>query len=133
MRFKFPEYRPLFLFELASQHMNWLAERQSVTAANIANADTPGYRSRDIADFGSVMDKTGLDLSVTSRGHMALGRQALLEAATVPGSSWDQAHSGNNVTIERELMTAGQNNRMMNLDTGIARSFHRMLMSSLKV
>lgn len=56
-----------------------------------------------------------------------------MEAAASPGKSWDQSHSGNTVSLESELMTAGQTSRMMSLDTGIARSFHRMLMSSLKV
>ena len=123
----------MYLFELASRHMNWLASRQAVTAANIANADTPGYRARGIAGFDAVLDKMGLGLSVTAPGHMALTGNREAGAGLQPGESWDQAHSGNTVSIESELMTAGQTSRMMGLDTGIARSFHRMLLSSLKV
>jgi flagellar basal-body rod protein FlgB len=72
-------------------------------------------------------------MSVTSSGHLKMDRDALTETAMGPGNSWDQAHSGNTVSIESELMTAGQTSRMMSLDTAITRSFHRMLLSSLKV
>ena len=123
----------MYLFDLASRHMTWLAGRQSVTAANIANADTPGYRARAIADFDSVLGKTGPGLTVTAPGHLTIHGEALAAIALRPGASWDQAHSGNTVSIESELMTAGQTSRMMSLDTTIARSFHRMLLSSLKV
>lgn len=36
------------LFRMARQQMNWLGDRQSVLAQNIANADTPNYRAKDM-------------------------------------------------------------------------------------
>ncbi len=122
----------MYLFDLASRHMTWLGGRQAVTAANIANADTPGYRAKAITDFDSVLGQTGLGLSVTAPGHLPLHGETITAIELRPGESWDQAHSGNTVSIESELMKAGQTSRMMSLDTGIARSFHRMLLSSLK-
>ena len=41
----------LEIFTLASARAQHAASRQAVVAQNIANADTPGYRARDIADF----------------------------------------------------------------------------------
>lgn len=37
--------------------LNLRAQRQEVLAANIANADTPGYQARDI-DFASELKKS---------------------------------------------------------------------------
>lgn len=48
--------QPITFFEIASQHANWLSERQKVVSENIANASTPGYRSKDISAFETVLN-----------------------------------------------------------------------------
>lgn len=121
------------LFETASRHMTWLAERQKVTAANIANADTPGYRVREINSFSSFLEGPTVELATTSPMHLSSEPGDIRSAGTRAGTGWNASHSGNNVSIERELMTASSSNRMMNIDSGIVRSFHRMLLSSVKV
>lgn len=113
--------------------MTWLAERQTVTAANIANADTPGYRARDVAPFSSVLETAGLSMVATSPLHMTAGAGSTANLATRSGASWASSHSGNNVSIERELMTASSNSRMLNMDATLTRTFHRMILSSVKV
>lgn len=123
----------MFLFEVASRHMTWLAERQSVTASNIANANTPGYRAKDIEPFSTVLDGTSLNMTATSPHHLSVANNASTVAATQSGASWDASHSGNNVSMEQELMKAGSTSRMMSLDVSLTRSFHRMLLASLKV
>ena len=122
----------MYLFEIASRHMTWLAERQMVTAANIANADTPGYRAREVNPFSSYLDGPAVQLATTSPLHLPLPPHEARAAGTRAGSGWNAAHSGNNVSIEKELMTASSSNRMMNIDASITRSFHRMLLSSVK-
>lgn len=59
------------------QALNLRAHRQQVLAANIANADTPNYKARDI-DFSTALKEAvagrasgGLDLSRTSSRHLA--------------------------------------------------------------
>lgn len=58
--------------------LNLRAQRQEILAANIANADTPGYQARDI-DFASELKKVmvrgreetgGVTLSLTSSHHI---------------------------------------------------------------
>ncbi|MDT8428269.1 MAG: flagellar basal body rod protein FlgB [Pseudomonadales bacterium] len=53
-------------------------KRTELLAANIANADTPGYKARDI-DFRAVLNnrlglEQGLSLRSTHAGHLAAGR-----------------------------------------------------------
>lgn len=122
----------MYLFQLASRHMTWLAERQAVTAANIANADTPGYRARDVSAFSSVLAGPAVQFAVTSPGHIPLAAGELQDAARTAGDSWASGHSGNNVSVEQELMKASSANRMMSLDAGLARAFQRMLLASVK-
>ncbi len=120
------------LFDVASRHMTWLAERQSVTAANIANADTPGYRTREVNAFSSYLEGPSVALAATSPMHLSLPQNELRAAGTRAGTGWSSTHSGNNVSIEKELMTASSSSRMMNIDASITRSFHRMLLSAVK-
>lgn len=123
----------MYLFEIASRHMTWLSTRQMATAANIANADTPGYRARDVKAFSSYLESTPIGLAATSSMHLTLPAEDTSPASAEAGGSWGSAHSGNNVSIEKELMTASLSSRMMNLDTSLTRSFHRMLLASVKV
>lgn len=122
----------MYLFDLASRHMRWLSERQAMTAANIANADTPGYRARDIGVFASHLADADMRLKATSPMHMELSPSETGSGGRAPGASWASSHSGNNVSIEQELMKASSGNRMMSVDAGLVRSFHRMLLSSVK-
>ena len=36
------------LFRMMSQRMEWLSQRQQLLAHNVANANTPGYKSQDL-------------------------------------------------------------------------------------
>jgi len=122
----------VYLFDLASSHMTWLSQRQALTAANIANADTPGYRTKDVASFASYLQGPTVELSATSPMHMTLPAIDTSSAGESAGQSWASAHSGNNVSIEQELLTASASNRQMSIDAGLARSFQRMLLASVK-
>ncbi len=46
------------LFKLISARMSWLAQRQVVLGQNLANADTPNYRPKDLreADFARLAE-----------------------------------------------------------------------------
>ena len=122
----------VYLFDLASHHMAWLSERQALTAANIANADTPGYRTQGIGPFSSYLEGPSISLAATSPLHLTMSPDVTSGAERRASSSWASAHSGNNVSIEQELMTASSASRQMNIDAGVARSFQRMLLASVK-
>ena len=84
----------LSLFKAMSAKMDYLNTRQRVLSQNIANADTPGYRARDVADFA----ETWRNMTAENR----LGRGAMpvrvLDAGT-PSSP-----NGNTVSLEFEML-----------------------------
>lgn len=45
------DFDKIAIFAAMKKRFSWLDQRQEVLAHNIANADTPGYRARDIKDF----------------------------------------------------------------------------------
>ena len=46
---------------------------------------------------------------------------------------WEITHSGNSVSLEQELIKAGEVNRAYRLNTSVVKAFHRMLLASAKV
>jgi flagellar basal-body rod protein FlgB len=119
------------LFGLISRHNQWLAARQATLAGNIANANTPGFKALDVEDFNQTLDTMGLSMASTQSAHMTSGAT---EAAVGVRQEdpWDVTHSGNSVSLEQELIKAGEVNRAYRLNTSIAKAFHRMLLTATK-
>ena len=125
--------RPIHLFDLASQHNSWLTMRQTVLANNVANVNTPGYRALDLQPFDAVLQSTQLQMAATRAGHMLPDASASAPSTEVEGEdSWDVYHSGSNVSLEQELIKAGEVNRAYSMNTGVVKAFHRMLMSTTR-
>lgn len=123
---------PLYLFELASSQARWLELRQSTIAANVANANTPGYRARDVEPFNKVLDTTPVRLAVTSPAHLQLSATETDTRTNAKKDSWEVVHSGNSVSLEQEMIKGGDVNRDYSLNTAVVRSFHRMLLAGAK-
>jgi flagellar basal-body rod protein FlgB len=123
---------PLYLFELASSQARWLELRQSTIASNVANANTPGYKARDVEPFNKVLDAMPVRLAVTSPSHLQLSPAETDTRANAKKDSWEVVHSGNSVSVEQEMIKGGDVNREYSMNTAIVRSFHRMLLSSAK-
>ena len=123
---------PIHLFDLAGRQARWLSTDQSVISSNVANASTPGYRAKTLQPFSDVLDKTELQLASTSPNHLAADPAQADTAAVADQDPWETTESGNSVSLEQELIKAGDVNRAYSLNTGIVRSFHAMLMSAAK-
>jgi flagellar basal-body rod protein FlgB len=123
----------LSLMSLAVQKAEWLAARQAIVAQNIANANTPGYKSRDLVPFEAVLQTTGFRMVSTHAGHLAAngatgGAPALVSSI----SRAESTANGNNVSLEGEMAKLGETTGQYALTTSIIKSFHKMIMSSLK-
>lgn len=124
---------PVFLLDLAAQKSRWLGLRQTAIAGNISNAATPGYRAQDVRPFEDVLSRTGLDMMQTSSGHMSLDSNEARGKIVQSKESWETTLSGNSVNPEEQLMKAGEVSRGFQLNTGVVRAFHRMMLASVKV
>ncbi len=94
----------IHLFQLASARMQWLSARQKVISENIANADTPGYRARDVTGFGQYVDR--LETSAGG-GDAGFGADAPVATADAP-DTWGATLSGNTVVLEQQTVKAGE-------------------------
>jgi flagellar basal-body rod protein FlgB len=118
--------------QLASQQAQWLSARQRTTAANIANANTPGYISMDVQPFTDVLDKTQITMASTNGAHLLPEGNDFTATRTAAADSWETTFSGNSVSLEQEMMKEGDINRSFTLNANIKRAFHQMLMLSVK-
>jgi flagellar basal-body rod protein FlgB len=112
----------LTTFAALKQRMRFLQSRQKVLAENVANADTPGYRPKDIAQIGIDPATRGSD-AARRLGASAYSRAAGLQvtnamhitgsvagAGTVDrGATYETRPSGNAVNLEDEMLKVSQN------------------------
>jgi flagellar basal-body rod protein FlgB len=96
-----------------------LSERQRVTTDNIANLETPGFQARAV--------KFEDDLADAINGqHPEQTRVENLETGDLPGQN------GNNVNLERELITATKTGLQQKLITGTVTSRFGWMSTVLK-
>ncbi len=98
-------YQNLDLFRTADAMARHAGARQAVVAENIANADTPGYRAREIGAFAETYraDATSV-LRTTRPGH--LHSASMASAARPHTSDAERSPNGNSVSLELEMLNA---------------------------
>jgi flagellar basal-body rod protein FlgB len=91
------------LFDLAEKRLAWTAQRQSVLASNIANANTPAYQARDVESFASVMAGHGsVEPARTQPAHMS-GTVPSGLASLLTDAPKARALDGNTVALDQQL------------------------------
>ena len=100
------------IFSMLRTRMHWHQERQRVLAENVANADTPNFRSRDLAplDFGKQVQQASgqLQLALTSPQHLS-GPSAVGQFSAERQGKYDVKPGGNAVNLEDEMMKVASN------------------------
>lgn len=122
----------IFLFDLTSQRNQWLSLRQTAISGNMANANTPSYKALDVAPFDSVLQTSQLELARSDPGHFGLSARQRHDLEVPQEDKWDVYDSGNSVSVEKEMVKAGEVNGAFALSNNVIRAFHRMLIASTK-
>jgi flagellar basal-body rod protein FlgB len=87
--------------------MRFRKAREAVIAGNVANADTPGYRRRDLA-FEGVLGEAQASLVRTHAQHLPV-ESTDPENARVEMGPRGTRPDGNGVDLDQELLTAHRN------------------------
>lgn len=123
-------FENLSLFQTAGGMARHAVSRQEVIAKNIANADTPGYRAKDIVSFADAYQaepQTGL--RATRFGHVGnLEHKGAFQLSDPPGAS---SPNGNTVSLEIEMMKATEVRHQHDLALSVYKSSLNILRSSL--
>jgi flagellar basal-body rod protein FlgB len=97
------------------RYMDLLAMRQKVVASNIANADTPGYKTKDLnfqSEFRSALDGVAP------------------QTADVSGLA--TKNDGNNVSLDREARLLAENAMRFNLASSLMREQIRIVKDAIQ-
>ncbi|MCV6591654.1 MAG: FlgB family protein [Silicimonas sp.] len=120
-----------YVMKLAQNLARHAGARQSQIAKNIANADTPGYRARDLTSFADSFEQVnqGRDMRATRAGHMEASPQGpAYRTRDVGGQA---SPNGNNVSVEVELARGTDAKSSHDLAMTVYKSSLDMLRTSL--
>ncbi len=101
-------------FDLQSQALVLRSERQRLIASNIANAETPGYVSRDMDFKAALREATGQQsvqgaMATTHAGHQAPVAGARAESHLLYATSSQTNLDNNTVDMDRERASFADN------------------------
>ena len=123
---------PVSLFDLAARHNEWLTVRQRVVAENVANANTPGFVAKAVEPFESVLESQRVALSRTAANHMTGSGESAGIYGLESRDSWEVKPSGNNVSVEQEMIEGSAVAGAYSLNVNVIQAFHRMLLSAVR-
>lgn len=84
--------------------MTMAAAKQVVSASNLSNVNTPGYRARE-ASFSDALDaRMSLTLATTQPGHLGGALESSADAGTREVEGLAARRDGNTVQLDRELL-----------------------------
>lgn len=94
--------------------MQWHQQRQRVLAENVANADTPSFKPRDLVrptaeGLAAGAAASALTMARTNSGHMAMSGGDTANFALDRKAHFETRPSGNAVNLDDEMMKAASN------------------------
>lgn len=101
---------------LTSNMARHAAKRHALIAQNVANADTPGYKARDIGSFADTLKAHALGPN---------GPSQIFERSDV------ESPNGNSVSLEDELMRGAQVQNDYNMAVSIYRTTLQMMKTAV--
>jgi flagellar basal-body rod protein FlgB len=121
-------FQNLDVFRTAMAMARHAGVKQAFSAQNIANADTPGYRARDLPEFRETMREAQMGQRATRENHLngSTGRTLDINERR---DAMDP--NGNTVSLEEEMVNAVDAKRQHDRALAIYRNSLTMLRTSL--
>lgn len=132
------DFSNISVFRLAGARLDYLAERQTLIAGNVVNANTPDYRARDLKPFDELMRGPGAGpQSVvparTSAMHLAgFTTGGSVQEARRP-DRWETTPDGNAVSLEQEMNKGSETRDAFALTAGVFQRNLQMLRAAWRV
>ncbi|GAN88798.1 flagellar basal-body rod protein FlgB [Gluconobacter frateurii M-2] len=115
------------LFALGQDRLNWLQTRQQVLAGNIANADTPDYKPRDVSPFEAALGQFDITPVATQPGHIGVSASGTSVREVDSESSLD----GNQISLDHQMEQVADVNDQQHLAVNIYGKYMSMFQTVL--
>jgi flagellar basal-body rod protein FlgB len=123
------------VFRMMSGKMRWLSSRQGVLSQNIANADTPKYRPKDLKEVDFRKPEIGkpfqVELTRTNEAHFSRSGETSDFRSDRDRKPYETLPTGNAVVLEEQLMKVAQNKHDYELMTRLYRKHIQMFQIAL--
>ena len=116
-------FKNINILETASAMARHAAQRQSMVAENIANANTPGYKAKDLESFNEAFQRGAIDTNAPQSQRNF--REETLNAKGIVSPN------GNTVSIEDQMWRSAEASRDHNAATTIYSKALAMLRASV--
>jgi flagellar basal-body rod protein FlgB len=115
-------------FKTLEQLIHFAGMRHGVLTSNIANADTPEYKAKDVG-FNQALD-VELELRTTTAGHIKNTDNGLSgEIKPEKSDSWED---GNNVEVDMEVAKMTENAMLFQAGISMLQTKIRMFKTALR-
>ncbi len=108
------------LLELAERRLAWVDTRQRLLAQNIANADTPGWKPTDIAEFSIGASPSNPSFARTDPRHLV---PTAVSLASTRKSGRESAPDGNAVSLDDQLARLAETETAHDLASDIYKKY----------
>jgi len=130
------ELDKITLFSVIKKRINWLGQRQEILAQNVANADTPEFRAREIEAFKFRelvrRENTVLNMSATGPNHLPGRRRQVVEFRNEEiRKPFETSPTGNSVVLEEQMAKINESSINHKLTTNLYKKHLNMLRVAL--
>jgi flagellar basal-body rod protein FlgB len=117
------------MIEALGRFLDVEVARHKLITSNLANIDTPGYRTRDL-DFRAELARAGAQAAGTEGGSLSYASYSYTPSYTPvarPVRGLLERPDGNNVSVERESLLLAETQMKFNLGVQLVRGeFHEI-------
>ncbi|MGE4352113.1 MAG: flagellar basal body rod protein FlgB [Bdellovibrionales bacterium] len=122
------------IMTLMKDKLSYLSQRQAVLAQNVANANTPGYKAKDLAPFTSFaqeMQAASTGMKVSNDKHITPASMSGVNVASKKMRSFEVSPTGNSVDLEQQMMEVSATTVEFQADTSILHKFMSMIKQAI--
>tara|TARA_R110002124_G_scaffold63350_49_gene173695 strand:- start:4345 stop:4749 length:405 start_codon:yes stop_codon:yes gene_type:complete len=124
------------VFTALTDKMRWHQARQGLLAENVANAETPGYRGRDLKQFNFAENRgpfssASVTTTATQPMHFSVGGEGGSAFNAQKMANFEITPEGNGVSLEDEMMKVTTNMMDYQAATGLYQKSVKILRTAL--
>ncbi|WP_193335342.1 flagellar basal body rod protein FlgB [Devosia beringensis] len=124
------------VFTALTDKMRWHQTRQGLLAENVANAETPGFRGRDLKQFNfaetsGAFSVASVTTTATQPMHFAVGGQGDSAFGAQQMANFEITPEGNGVSLEDEMMKVTTNMMDYQAATGLYQKSIKILRTAM--
>jgi len=124
-------------FDVLEKTMDVTYARHRAITSNVANAETPGYRAKDV-NFEAELKRqlggvdSGVSVVRTNTGHIGTGRAGSLPVQVIDSPSGAPGLDGNTVNLETEMVRLSENTLRYEISAKLMKKKFQGLMNAIK-